>query len=189
MSDLRLVPFSDENSPIILAWRNSERIRGNMLDDSIIERRVHDEFLKALESDESRAYFVVELRGAPVAALYFAGLGNDEVTWGCYIGIEKPIPGLFVALVLVATKYAFNLPSTRILRSEVAAHNRNPIKLNQFLGIPESARLTRLTATGRTVEFIEYKISAELLDSVSSKANKIIPSSIKKLFESVSLET
>jgi len=188
MSYLRLVPFSDENSDIVMAWRNSDRIRANMLDDSIIESQNHREFLTALESDGARKYFVVELRGTPVAALYFTGLGDNEVTWGCYIGTEKAIPGLFVALVIVATKYAFSTPSTNVLRSEVAAHNSNPIKLNRFLGIPESARLTRLTSSGREVEFIEYKLSSELLNGVMRKANKIMPSSIRKSCENIRLE-
>lgn len=188
MSDLRLVPFSDENSDIVMAWRNSDRIRTNMLDDSIIESQAHRKFLTALESDGTREYFVVELRGVPVAALYFTGLGGKEVTWGCYIGTEKAIPGLFVALVVVATKYAFSTPSTGVLRSEVAVHNSNPIKLNRFLGIPESARITKLTSSGKNVEFIEYKLSADLLNDVMSKANKAMPSSLRQSCEEVSLE-
>lgn len=188
MSDLNLVPFSDNNIPIVLAWRNSDRIRENMLDDSVIKTENHREFLRALESDGTRAYFVVELRGTPVAAIYFTGLGGREVTWGCYIGTEKTMPGLFVALVIIAAKYSFRLPSTNTLRSEVAAHNANPIKLNRFLGIPESARLSRLTSSGRAVEFIEYQLSGDLFNRVIDKAKKIMPSSLKNSCESIALE-
>ncbi len=188
MSDLKLVPFSDINSSIILDWRNSNRIRTNMLDDSIIKSESHSKFLRTLQLDGTRAYFVVELRGVPVAAIYFTGLGCKEVTWGCYIGTEKTIPGLFVALVVIAAKYSFRLPSTNTLRSEVAAHNANPIKLNRFLGISESARLTRLTSSGKTVEFIEYQISGDFLNNVIDKAKKIMPSSLKKSCANIVLE-
>jgi hypothetical protein len=188
MSDLRLVPFSDNNTPIVLAWRNSDRIRKNMLDDSVISTENHREFLKTLESDRARAYYVVELRGTPVAAIYFTELGGSEVTWGCYIGTDKTMPGLFVALVIMAAKYSFRLPSTNSLRSEVAEHNANPIKLNRFLGIPEAARLTRLTSSGRAVEFIEYQLSRDLLNNVIDKAKKIMPSSLRKSCENIVLE-
>lgn len=188
MSGFSLVPFTPENADIVLGWRNSERIRSNMLDDSIIETKDHKNFLKALARDESRAYFVVELRGAPVATLYFTGLGSKEVTWGCYIGSDKTIPGLFVALVVIATRYSFNFPSTGVLRSEVAAYNANPIKLNRFLGIPESARYNRSTASGREVEFIEYRLTSEELNNVLAKAAKAMPSSIKESCEKLNLE-
>lgn len=188
MSSFKLVPFSPENSAIVLAWRNSERIRLNMLDDSVIEGDDHNNFLKLLAKDESRAYFVVELRNTPVATIYFTGLGSDEVTWGCYIGSEKTIPGLFVALVMIAIKYSFGLSTTNTLRSEVAAHNSNPIKLNHFLGLPETARFCRSTSSGEEIQFIEYRLTAEMLGNVIGKALKVMPSSIKQSYETLTLE-
>ena len=188
MSGFKLVPFAPQNSSIVLAWRNSKRIRSNMLDDSIIESSDHGNFLELLAEDQSRAYFVVELRDTPVATLYFTGLGGEEVTWGCYIGSEKTIPGLFVALVIIAIKYSFGFATTNILRSEVAAHNANPIKLNRFLGIPESARFFRSTSRGEKVEFIEYRLTSVAVESIISKAKKVTPSSIKRSYETFTLE-
>lgn len=188
MSSFKLVPFSAGNSATVLAWRNSERIRSNMLDDSVIENGDHSNFLKLLAEDESRAYFVIELKNTPVATIYFTGLGSTEVTWGCYIGSEKTIPGLFLALVMIAIKYSFGLHTTNTLRSEVAAHNSNPIKLNRFLGIPETARFCRTTSSGEEVEFIEYRLAPETLENVVGKAQKAMPSSIKQLCNTLILE-
>jgi UDP-4-amino-4,6-dideoxy-N-acetyl-beta-L-altrosamine N-acetyltransferase len=188
MNELKLVPFSFENASLILAWRNSERIRSNMLDDSIIDYGSHCKFLEALESDQSRAYFVVELRGMQVATIYFTGLGGNAVTWGCYIGTEKTIPGLFVALVVVAIKYSFSFTTTNILRSEVASYNVNPIKLNRFLGIAESRRFSRSTSSSREVEFVEYELSRDSRDIVLNRATTVLPSSIKGLCENLTLE-
>lgn len=188
MSGFKLVPFSPGNSATVLAWRNSERIRSNMLDDTVIKSGDHSNFLARLAEDQSRAYFVVELRNTPVATLYFTGLGSDGVTWGCYIGSEKPIPGLFVALVMIAIKYSFSLTTTNTLRSEVAEHNANPIKLNRFLGIPESARFRRSTSSGDQVEFIEYRLTSGGLDNVIEKAQKVMPTSIKQSYETMKLE-
>lgn len=189
MSGFKLVPFGPENSAMVLAWRNSERIRSNMLDDSVIETADHSSFLQLLAEDQSKAYFVVELRNTPVAALYFAKLGGDEVTWGCYIGSEKIIPGLFVALLLIAIKYSFGLPTTNVLRSEVAAHNANSIKLHRFLDIPESGRFCGSTSSGEKVEFIEYRLFSAAREKVIRKAQKVMPSSMKQSYETVTLET
>ena len=185
MSDLELTRFSDNNADIVLKWRNSERIRKNMLDDSIIKRVAHLNFLKNVNSDGSREYFVVKLGKIPVATLYFTGLGSSEVTWGCYIGTEKMIPGLFVALAIIAIEYSFGYLTTNVLISEVAKHNPTPAKLNRFLGIPETAKLTRLTSNGQCIDFIEYQVVRKQHEDVILKATKILPNhmkiSIKKL--------
>ncbi|HBW84816.1 MAG TPA: hypothetical protein DEF79_12335 [Gammaproteobacteria bacterium] len=188
MSCFKLVPFNPENTETVLAWRNAERIRLNMLDDSTIGNEDHASFLRVLDTDESRAYFVVELRDTPVAAIYFTGLGGKEVTWGCYIGSEKAIPGLFVGLVIIAIKYSFSFPATESMRSEVASHNANPIKLNRFLGIPETGRILRYTSSGREVEFIEYRLVSGTIEPVLNKATKVIPSSIRTACENLKLE-
>lgn len=189
MTLLKLVPFSEENLLTVLAWRNSERIRSNMLDDSIISEVSHRVFLKSLATDYSKAYFVVELNCNPVASVYLINLGGAEVTWGCYIGAERIIPGLFVALLVIASKFAFSWPETRILKSEVAAHNSNPIKLNKFLGITEIQRVERPTASGKNIEFIEYQLNRSELKSVLAKASKIMPSAIKEATEKFILES
>jgi hypothetical protein len=184
----KLTHFSQDNTDRVLGWRNSEKIRLNMLDDSIIERSAHKKFLLCLGANDSMAYYVVEFNGAPVATIYFTGLGSGKVTWGCYIGPGKIIPGLFVAIFVIAAKYSFGLSTTRILRSEVAAYNFNPIKLNRYLGIPETSRFIRSTKTGREVEFIEYCLTSEEHNSIITKAEKVMPSSVKKSCQEFMLE-
>lgn len=181
MVDLKLVPFSIENAEQVLSWRNSERVRTNMIDDTIIDLKQHSAFLRKLEGDSSRKYFVVELRGESVAAIYFSDLDSAEITWGCYVGVEKVIPGLFVALVAVAVKFAFSYPNTLALKSEVALHNQSPIKMNRFLGIQSCARCLRATKSGQKIEFLTYKLTLDSFDSVLQKARSILPSSLKKL--------
>ena len=188
MNKLKLVPFSERNMPIVLKWRNSSRIRSNMLDDSIISESSHRKFLSILAVDHSKEYFIVELNDDPVACVYFTDLESTNVTWGCYIGAEKPIPGLFVGLVILAAKFVFNRHQAKVLRSEVVSHNENPIKLNKFIGIPEKKRIGRTTVTGRKQEFIEYWLERSNFDSVLKRAYKIMPSSVKEVMETFVVE-
>ena len=53
MADLKLVPFGFENAEQVLNWRNSERVRKNMIDDTIITPKQHSLFLTKLRDDSS----------------------------------------------------------------------------------------------------------------------------------------
>lgn len=188
MNQLKLVPFSENNMSIVLAWRNSSRIRLNMINNSVISETDHLAFLKILDCDPSKKYFVVELNDYPVASIYFVNLDSSTVTWGCYIGIEKPVPGLFIALVVMAGKFVFDYCQAKVLRSEVAEHNESPIKLNKYIKIPEKRRVVRVTKEGKDLEFIEYELDRSKFFSVSENALKIMPSSVKEALENFYLE-
>lgn len=188
MSIFSLEPFSKKNMELVLNWRNTERVRLNMLDDSIISEHEHSAFLNNIKKDLSKAYFVVNLNGKAVGCIYFTDLDKPIVTWGCYIGLEKIIPGLFVALVVLAGKFSFSHENVEFLRSEVAVHNINPIKLNKFLGIPISEYIDKKTACGESVKFIQYMLARDGFIELTEKSFKIMPSSIRVATENFIVE-
>lgn len=188
MAILRLVPFSDANADLVLGWRNAVGVRGNMIDDSVISRADHQKFLKNLETDSCRSYFVVYLGERPVAALYFTGLGQPEVTWGCYIGTERMVPGLFVALFLIATDFAFAGSETRALCSEVAEHNSAPLRFNRFAGLEAENSYMRTTRSGRQIGFQSYRVEPSQLSGIRSKALKVMPGSMKQAYNEWKVE-
>lgn len=182
MPSLRLVPFSEDNADLVLAWRNTSRVRENMIDDSVISMEEHLRFLETLAKDACRQYFVVYLDQDPVATLYFADLGQQEVTWGCYIGTEQMVPGLFVVLFLVGAELAFARPQTKALCSEVAAYNSAPQALNRFIGLGAGEERVRTTRSGRTVEFVPYRLERSGWASVQARALKVTPGSMKQAY-------
>jgi len=188
MAVFRLVPFSSSNMDLVLRWRNAPRVKDNMLDDSTISAEDHLNFLEALAVDGSRAYFVVYMDELPVAALYVSRLGQPEVTWGCYIGIEKMIPGLFVALFLMATDIAFAESKTVALYSEVAEHNSAPVRFNRFLGLGVPTPQVRITVSGQSVNFLGYRLERSRLADVRARALKVMPGSIKRAYNDWKVE-
>lgn len=188
MSVFSLEPFSEDNMKLVLSWRNTERIRSNMLDDSIITENEHCNFLNSLKVDSSKAYFVVKLNGRAVSCLYFNDLDKSTVTWGCYIGVDKVIPGLFVALVVLAGKFAFSEKKVDCLRSEVACHNFNPIKLNKYFNIPIVSCKEEETVCGNKVKFNEYVLKRYNFIGLVEKAYKVMPSSVRKAIENFKVE-
>ncbi|WP_201577794.1 hypothetical protein [Psychrobacter immobilis] len=187
MRFLRLVPFNESNANLVQNWRNSEHIRSNMLDDSIITIEGHNEFLEFLKSNKSKSYFVVELDENPVGTIYFNGIGSDRITWGCYIGVDRVIPGLFILLIVIAIKFSFNHVETQTLHSEVAAHNANPIKVNHFLGIPTTGKIIKKTTSDIEIEFHQYSINRESVDYIMEKAFKLLTSPMKNLINNLNI--
>lgn len=176
----RLIPFSRDNAGIVLGWRNKSRIRSVMIDDSIIPEERHLRFLEALESDRTRAYFILEFDGHPVGAIYFSGIGQLQVTWGCYIGVEGIIPGLFPAMVLIAACYGFSFPETIELHSEVVANNAAPVRLNHYLGIEQIDGKWVKTSSGKELELLAFRLRRENLDPIMTKLITVMPVSVRK---------
>lgn len=187
-SCFRLTPFSSDNAETVLEWRNKARVRHSMIDDSLISETQHQRFLEALQSDPTRAYYIVELGGHPVGALYFTGIGQPEVTWGCYIGVDGVIPGLFPAMMLMAARHAFSTPETLTLRSDVATHNSAPLKLNRYLGLEPTARRRIRTRMGKIIELVEFKLTRKDFEGVAAKARTIMPASIRQASNEFELE-
>ncbi len=187
MKLLRLAPFDKNNANLVLSWRNSERIRSNMLDDSIITIDEHNKFVQVLKSDETKSYFIVELDEHPVGAIYFNGIGSGSITWGCYIGVDRIVPGLFILLIIIAIKFAFGHVETQTLHSEVADHNANPIKVNQFLGISNRGKIIKKTTNDNEIEFHQYVIERKSVDHIMEKASKLLTSSMKNLVNNLNI--
>lgn len=187
MRSLRLIQFDESNANLILNWRNSERVRSNMLDDSIITIEGHNKFLEFLKNDETKSYFVVELDERPVGTIYFTGIGSDSITWGCYIGVDRIVPGLFILLIIIAIKFSFGHIETQTLHSEVAAHNANPIKVNQFLGIPVTGKVNKKTKSDNEIEFHQYVVDRKSVDYIVEKALKLLTSPMKKLVNDLNI--
>jgi RimJ/RimL family protein N-acetyltransferase len=181
MSKLALRPFSADNADQVLAWRNSERVRANSINDTVIGKEEHLRFLEKLVHDPSRAYFVVELSGEPVGTINFSGIGGDTVTWGCYIGHEKVIPGLFIALVFLAADRAFTDYATRVLRSEVAAHNLAPQQVNRHLGIASTGTRTCVAGSGRELLLLQYELGKDDWDRTRPVFLARLPTSMRRM--------
>jgi hypothetical protein len=114
----RLERFSPENADLVLAWRNSEHIRANSLNDGVIQREDHIRFVNSLKGISDRNFFILHIQGAPVAGLN-VNVNNGIGSWGCYLGgSEKNAvrPGIFPILIGIAGVIAFQLLACKELK-------------------------------------------------------------------------
>jgi hypothetical protein len=60
---MKIVNFTDlsqEDYKTILSWRDSDKVRKNMLNSNIISGKEHFSLVKQLKQDSSKEYFSVE---------------------------------------------------------------------------------------------------------------------------------
>lgn len=128
------------------------------------------------------------MNAIPVACIYFNGLDSKEVVWGCYIGASKPVPGLFVALLVISLRYTFLINKSEKLLSEVADYNSSPINLNRFVGVLKTGLSIKKTNSRRDVCYISYEVDKSSFNAVLNKCIEIVPSSIRNALENLKVE-
>lgn len=183
MTLITLEPFSSRNAALVLQWRNQDKVRRNSIDDEVISEDKHRQFLEKLARDPTRRYFVVRLRDEPVGVITFVDLGSEAVTWGCYIGGDAVIPGLFIGMAFVAADYAFERHNAARLLSEVAEHNNGPQQLNRFLGIESTGTRTCRRASGASLVLLQYDLKRLDWPRIKARALSRLPQSIRAMVQ------
>ncbi len=154
-------PVSEDMIEKIRIWRNSKRVRENMLDDSIIEPHQQRIWFNNLSNTPSKQYKVFYQDSKPIGMLYFSEINLRSCVWGCYVGEEAIWPGTGVLLAIAALDYAFNHLEVDKLRAEVFEHNISPIRMHQAFGYRTMRDRNVTTKNGRQVRLLCFEYSQE----------------------------
>lgn len=137
----------------LLAWRNSPDVAAYMYSDHAITAEEHGRWFAGIEGDHRRAYWIIELDGAPVglANLYDIDAGNRRCAWAYYLA-DPAVRGRGVgAQVEVAMlDHVFDDLGLNKLWCEVLASNEAVWKLHLSFGFVEEARFRQLVLKGGT---------------------------------------
>lgn len=169
-----LEPFSPGNADLVLSWRNAEHVRVNSLDDRIIRKEEHLNFVQGLKSRPDVGFFVVFIDGMAQAVMNI-DVSRDEAMWGCYLGGENPFrPGLFPMLILLSGYLAFFRYSRAVLWSDVLSRNAAPQTMNAFLGIDLAARRYEMRSSGTSIEVLSYRFERAGWPTILDRAGKVL---------------
>lgn len=157
----RLSPVSEHLIEKIRTWRNSKRVRENMLDDSTIEPHQQRIWFDNLSKTTSKEYKVFYQDSKPIGMLYFSDIDQHSCVWGCYIGEEAIWPGTGVLLAIAALDYAFNHLEVNKLQAEVFEDNTSPIRMHQAFGYKPRQDRTVTTKNGRQVRLLCFEYLQE----------------------------
>lgn len=171
---IRLEPFSIENASLVLSWRNDPRVRENSLNNAVIARENHLQFVHRLAEEPEIHYWVVYLDDVPEAVMS-VDMSQPCASWGCYIGNGSvPRPGLFPMLAMIAGVIAFEKYDQQALCSDVLEHNLAPQKMNGFLGIPKIGQRSMVRPSGETLDVLEYRLERSDWEQVIGRANALL---------------
>ena len=141
---VELRPLADGDIERLFAWRNSPEVAAYMYTDHAISPEEHARWWAGIAADARRAYWIIEVDGAPVGLANFYDIDrtHGRAAWAYYLadpGVRGKGVGGFVEYWMI--EQAFGTLALRKLWCEVLASNEAVWRLHQKFGFHEEARL------------------------------------------------
>lgn len=129
---IRIVTFED--LPLILEWRNSDRVRMVMNNKNIITWEEHVQWFSQVLQDETKEVFIAEYNQQPFGVVSFNNKNISQGTceWGFYVGAPQIDVPLGKALAILALDYIFE--DYHLVRAEVLQINSKSSLFHLDLG-------------------------------------------------------
>lgn len=138
-----LRPIAESDLDILLAWRNSPAIKGNMFNDHTITPEEHRAWFERAQNSRLSRHLLFLHRDRPLGAVNVRGIdrANGRCIWGFYIGDPDAPRGSGTAMACLALDYIFGTLGMRKVCSEAFAFNDASINYHRKLGFREEGRL------------------------------------------------
>lgn len=169
----------------IRMWRNSPRVRENMLDDTVIDPNQQERWFDSLGNSKDKQYMVFHQDSRPIGMLYFSDISKESCVWGCYIGEEAVWPGTGVLLSVAALEYAFQTLKVETLVAEVFANNLSPIRIHQVFGYKAKPDRCVTTKSGREIKLKCFEYSKIDWEKDKEKTFSKLPKQIRQAANSI----
>ena len=145
LENCRLRLMNSADLPVVLSWRNSDRIRRMMYTDHRISLEEHRAWFARAEYTSSSRHLIFEYESRPVGVVNVTAIDelNRRCHWGFYLG-ETDLPkGCGTAMGVLALDYMFNELGMNKVVGEVLTHNEQSLKYHVRLGFVEEGRLSQ----------------------------------------------
>jgi len=162
----RLRDMVEQDLPLLLRWRNSERVRLAMTDQHVITPAEHAEWFAASLANPNRHHYVLECGTTPLGVVSLKrGEQQGFFEWGLYIG-EPWAPGGSGALMgALALERAFTALGAQEVRARVLASNAASLRFHEKMGF---ARFGSEERNGH-LEF-DYRMTHPMWNSLDHSA-------------------
>jgi len=143
--DFAIRPLTEEDSGLVLGWRNQDRVRINMYTDHLISESEHAVWFGHALQDSLSQYFIFMHRGRPVGFISFTGINSlhGRCSWAFYLG-EIDVPrGSGSVMEFLALDFAFGVLGIRKLCCEVFTFNDSVIRLHEKFGFVREGLLVQ----------------------------------------------
>ena len=140
-----LRPVEEKDLGIILAWRNSERIRANMYTDHVITLEEHLQWFERIRSKGLARPLLFEISGKPAGIVNINRVDrvNNACHWGFYLGDADAPRGCGTVMGFLGLEHLFeNLKIHKVI-GEAFAFNQASIAFHEKLGFSREGHFRR----------------------------------------------
>jgi UDP-2,4-diacetamido-2,4,6-trideoxy-beta-L-altropyranose hydrolase/UDP-4-amino-4,6-dideoxy-N-acetyl-beta-L-altrosamine N-acetyltransferase len=129
------VNLNENDKMLALSMRNHPEIKKRMYNDDLILEVDHFDFIKNLEIDTEKRYFLVKQKGNTIGSINFSKINYDNsVELGIYTNPFLKFKGFGRLLESAASHYAFTELGVRKIRLEVLSNNKRAINFYNKCG-------------------------------------------------------
>lgn len=138
-------PVEGKDLEIILAWRNSERIRAYMYTDHVITPEEHLRWFERTRSEGLPHPLLFEISGKPAGIVNFNRMdrANNACYWGFYLGDADAPRGCGTVMGFLGLEYIFEILKIRKVIGESFLFNQASIAFHERLGFFREGHLRR----------------------------------------------
>lgn len=143
--DCALRPVEESDLEIILAWRNSERIRSNMYTDHVITWEEHRRWFGRIQGEGQVLSRVFEISGKPFGLVNINRMdrANNTCYWGFYIGEAEAPRGCGTVMGFLGLEYIFEVLKIRKVIGESFVFNQASVAFHERLGFSREGHFRR----------------------------------------------
>lgn len=150
----------EQDLPVLLAWRNTERIRNAMYSNHVITWQEHYEWFQRSQDEQYPNKHYVFLQGhTPLGVVNFTDITmlHKRLTWGFYIGEASAPRGAGVMMATLALNKAFEEFGMHKICGEVLLDNIKSINYHERLGfVREGVLKQHIFKDNRYVDVIVF---------------------------------
>lgn len=159
----------------LLTIRNSEYVKKNMKNDSIIKMEDHLHWIEELKSDKNNIYYAIFDEKTILGAIYITTIDKVQSTcfWGLYFkkGINPLVSSLSAILIIEKIFKEFNINK---LYAEVKKENINAYNFNISIGLTKDKEVDenyfKLSINN---ENWQNNINNKMIQRIKKRLNKI----------------
>lgn len=172
LEKVKLKEIREHDLPLVLSWRNKDKIRNVMLNDKKVTWDEHFSWYKNLEGNDDIKVLLFYLNDIPLGIVNIKlDLQNDKCEWGFYIGAENTPKRAGTLLGFMALNYIFEELGVRKVCAEVLNFNNRSITFHDMLGFYKEGILYRHIK--RNDEFIDVFLLAIFKEQWKKDREKI----------------
>ena len=132
----RLRPLMADDLRLVLRWRNSDRVRKNMITQHKISVAEHLAWFERIRRDDSQKYYVFEFRKRPCGLISIKNMDKKRMagSWGFYIGVKQRPRETGVVMGTMALDRFFKSLRLKRVYGQVLYSNATSHRFHERLG-------------------------------------------------------